>query len=66
MVDGNGESYDATYVLDVKAQDAGGKVPTAGAIGAGPLSPAVIAAILLYAIVIGMFGYVELRKRDKL
>lgn len=66
VVDGNGESYDATYVLDVKAQDAGGKVPTAGAIGAGPLSPAVIAAILLYAIVIGMFGYVELRKRDKL
>ena len=63
IVDDEGKSYNVSYMLDVNSRDGG--VPTAGAIGAGPLNPAVIAAILLYGIVIGMFGYVELKKRDR-
>jgi hypothetical protein len=64
VIDDEGNSYNASYMLDVGAKDHIG-VPTAGAIGAGGLNPAVIAAILLYGIVIGVFGLVEFRKRDR-
>ncbi len=64
VVDDEGKSYSTSYMLDVKAQDDVG-VPTAGAIGAGGFNPAVIASILLYGIVIGAFGFVEFRKRDR-
>ncbi len=64
VVDDEGKNYNTSYMLDVRAQDFTG-VPTAGAIGAGGLNPAVIAAILLYGIVIGIFGFVEFRKRDR-
>ncbi len=65
VIDDEGKSYNASKMLDVSSKDSGAYVPTAGAIGAGPLNPAVIAAILLYGIVIGLFGYVELKKRDR-
>ncbi|NLI74429.1 MAG: hypothetical protein GX369_06640 [Euryarchaeota archaeon] len=62
-VDQEGHVYSTEYMLDVKAKK--DVPPTAGAIGAGGFNPAILASILLYGIVIGAFGYVELRRRDR-
>jgi len=66
VVDDDGKEHHASYMLNVNAQDGRPYVPNAGAIGFSMSNPAVLVAILIYGIIAGVFGFVELKKRDKI
>lgn len=68
LVDGDGNVHNATYLLEVPDTSAEFEpyVPTAGMIGAGGGSLTAVVAALLFGSVIGLLGYVAMRKRNML